>query len=97
MTTFYVTSPYWEKDYSDLLDLRGKSEKELYELLANNPNGLFKVVPHGEDSAFKKIFMKLDENGFPVEGVFKTILNKVEIEYRIVENINIKRYRSHER
>lgn len=93
MITFYVTSPYWENDCNDLLDLRHKSEEDLCMLIVRNPNGILKVVPHGEDSVFKRIFMRLDDDGYPIEGIYKTMLNQSEIEYRIVENINMIRYR----
>lgn len=92
MITFYVTSWFWEGPETVIEDLSPLTEAGLAKFVNDHPNSLVMVEPSSYMSAFRKCFVQsfLDKDGYIVEGVFKTSVNGRLVEFRIVENINMK-------
>ena len=90
MVTFYVTSPFYENpNMTDIHDLSHATKEEVMQLIDFNFMGIVKVSCHGEESFFKKRFIRMDKDGFCKEGIFFTEVDGKRIFYRIVENINM--------
>ena len=91
MITFYVTSHYWEDDSADILDYTKMSERDIAEFINKHPNDLVKIEPSTYKCAFRDIFIEQHlDNGYVQEGVFCAKLNGCSIDFRIIENINVK-------
>lgn len=92
MITFYITSRIWENQDVELLDYSFLTEAGLAKMVKENPNGLILVAPSPFSSAFREKFIDpyLDKDGYICEGVFKTSLNGVIVDFRLIENINMK-------
>lgn len=92
MITFYITSKMWENQDVDLLDYSFLTEAGLAKMVEENPNGLILVAPSPFSCAFREKFIDpyLDKDGYICEGVFKTSLNGVIVDFRLIENINMK-------
>ena len=91
MITFYVTSQYWEGNSVELLDYTKMSELDIAKFIGNHPNSLVMIKPSGFDCVFRSIFIakNLDGDGYLKEGVYQTKLNGVDIDFRILVNINM--------
>ena len=92
MITFYVTSRFWEGSEAVIKDLSTLTEAGLAKFVNDHPNSLVMVEPSPWMNAFRKCFVQpfLDKDGYLAEGVFDTSVNGRIIEFRIVENINMK-------
>ena len=96
MITFYITSKIWENQDVELLDYSFLTEAGLAKMVKENPNGLILVAPSPFSCAFREKFIDphLDKDGYICEGVFKTSLNGAVVDFRLIENINIKLLRA---
>lgn len=92
MITFYITSRIWENQDVELLDYSFLTEAGLANMIKENPNGLILVAPSPFSCAFREKFIdpNLDKDGYICEGMFKTSLNGVIVDFRLIENINMK-------
>lgn len=92
MITFYITSRFREGTDAVIEDLTTLTEEDLAKFVYAHPNALVMVEPSPFMSAFRKCFVQpfLDKDGYLAEGVFKTSVNGRIVEFRIVENINVR-------
>lgn len=92
MITFYITSKMWENQDVELLDYSFMTEAGLANMVNKNPNGLILVAPSPFSCAYRELFIDpyLDKDGYICEGVFKTSLNGAIVDFRLIENINMK-------
>jgi len=91
MITFYVTSHYWEDHFADILDYTNMSEHDIAKFINKHPNDLVKIEPSSYKCVFREKFIEQHlDNGYVLEGVFCTKLNGCTINFRIIENINMK-------